>query len=104
MLGIVIPIVIVIGAFSYIDYTRRSENNIATLAMFSTHIGEVIQNDLRHQMLESDFEGLQNLLLTIGELEGVQAVHLLDVNGEIIFSSDQRLIGTQEDIKQAECM
>ena len=79
MLGIVLPIVIVIGVFSYIDYTRRQENTISTLSLFSTHIGEVIQNNLRHQMLESDFEGLEELLNTVGELEGVHTVHLLNL-------------------------
>ncbi len=104
MLGVVIPIVIVIGAFSYIDYKRRQESTIATLSMFSTHIGEVIHNDLRHQMLESDFDGLQELLVTIGELEGVHAVYLIDTQGEIIFGSDERKIGSIMDNKQPECL
>jgi signal transduction histidine kinase len=104
MLGVVIPIVLVIGAFSIIDYTRREENTLATLSMFSSHIGQVIQNNLQHQMLESDFEGLQELLVTVGQLNGVHAVYLLNTEGEVIFASDDAIIGTFMDHRQPECM
>jgi signal transduction histidine kinase len=104
MLGVVIPLVVVIGAFSIIDYTRRRENTFTTLAMFSSHIGQVIQNDLRHQMLQSDFEGLQQLLITVGQLKEVDAVYLLNTDGEVIFASNESVIGTVMDNEQPECM
>ncbi len=104
MLGVVLPLVAVIGTFSIIDYTRRQENTIKTLSMFSSHIGQVIQNDLRHQMLESDFNGLQQLLVTVGQLNEVEAVYLLNIDGEVIFASNQSAIGTVMDPEQPECM
>ena len=104
MLSIVIPIALVIGGLSYFDYLRQQLHNDETLAMFAEHISSVILNDLRHQMLESDFEGLQELLVTIGELDGVQKVYLLNSEGEVIFGSDVATIGFKMDPEQPECM
>lgn len=103
MLGIVVPIALVIGGLSYFDFLRQQQHNDETLAMFAAHISSVILNDLRHQMLDSDFEGLQELLITIGELDGVQAVYLLDTDGEVIFGSEEATIGLKFDSRQQEC-
>jgi signal transduction histidine kinase len=104
MLGVVVPIALVIGTFSYFDYTRRRQKNNETLSMFAAHIGGVILNDLRHQMIESDFEGLQELLITIGQLEGVNAVYLLNTKGEVIFGSDEAILGTYMSNQSSECL
>jgi signal transduction histidine kinase len=55
-------------------------------------------------MLKSDFEGLQELLVTVGQLNEVQAVFLLNTEGKVIFASDEIVIGTFMDHKQPECM
>ena len=59
-LGIIIPLIVLMGVFTAFEYSRQRRNDLNTLAIFSHQISRVIENDLRHQMLESDLKACSN--------------------------------------------
>ena len=58
-LGIVIPLLLILGISAAFDYGRRRDALLEELSNLSAYTGRVVETDLRHQMIKSDFEGLQ---------------------------------------------
>ncbi|MBE0409998.1 MAG: HAMP domain-containing sensor histidine kinase [Anaerolineales bacterium] len=102
-LGVVLPLVLILGAFTVVEYLRHREVVMSNLSILAAHSGKVIENTLRQQMLKSDFEELQNLLDTIGEREEFRIVYLLDTNGKVIFAPNHQGSGQILDNRQEDC-
>ena len=82
-LGIIMPLLLILGVSAAIDYVRRRDAILEELSNLSAYTGRVVETDLRHQMINSDFEGLQELLDAVGADEELQSVYLLDPSGEV---------------------
>jgi hypothetical protein len=102
-LGIIMPLLLILGVSAAIDYVRRRDAILEELSNLSAYTGRVVETDLRHQMIDSDFEGLQQLLDAVGADEELQSVYLLDPSGEVIFSPFERRIGSRLDSNSQEC-
>jgi signal transduction histidine kinase len=101
--GIVLPLLVLMLAFTYLGYRRQNEATLAELSKMAAYTGRVVESDLRHQMLESDFEGLQGLLDTIAAEEEIERLYLLDTSGEVIFAPHDNGVGLRLDNRQPEC-
>ena len=102
-LGVVLPLVLILGAFTMIETARHREVVVSNLSLLAAHSGQVIENNLRQHMLKSDFEELQMTLDTIGENEEFRVVYLLDTTGKVIFSSKGQDKGMQLDNRFIDC-
>jgi signal transduction histidine kinase len=102
-LGIFMPLLLILGVSAAIDYVRRRDALLEELSNLSAYTGRVVETDLRHQMIDSDFEGLQELLDAVGTDEELQSVYLLDPSGEVIFSPFERRIGSRLNNNSPEC-
>ena len=102
-LGIVLPLFVILGTFSWIEYGRHRSAVFAELSLLASYSGQVIENNLRHEMLEADFAGVQGLLDTIGENENFRVVYLLNPAGQVIFAPRGQDRGKFLDNEQPDC-
>jgi len=94
-LGVILPLILVLGIFAVIENNRQQEVVINHLTSSAARSVRVIENSLRHAMLESDFAEVQTVLDSINDTEDFRVVYLLDTNGEIIFAPNQIGVGTK---------
>jgi signal transduction histidine kinase len=103
-LGILLPLVLILGIFTIIESIRHRSVVLDNLSILASHSAQVIENNLRHQMLKSDFDELQVLLDTMGANDEFRLIYLLDTSGQVIFSPNQDGVGAQMDNQQADCL
>ncbi len=84
-----------LGAFATAEYVRHRRTVLANLAVMATQSGEVVEANLRHAMLDSDFTEVQSLLDTLGQRGEFAIVYLLDPAGRVIFAPGSKNIGLQ---------
>lgn len=101
--GIIVPLLVIMLLFTLIGYRRQNEATLAELSKMAAYTGRIVETDLRHQMLESDFVGLQVLLDTIATEEEIERLYLLDPGGNVIFAPHEQGVGLRLDNRQPEC-
>jgi signal transduction histidine kinase len=89
--------------FTFIEYIRHRESVLANLSLLAAQSGQVIEGNLRHEMVESDPEGIQGILNTIGQSEEFKVVYVLDITGEVVYAPAGNDVGVQLDNRQSEC-
>jgi len=94
-LGVILPLVIILGVFTVIENNRQQEVILGHLTSSASRSVRVIENSLRHAMLKSDFSEVQTVLDSINDTEDFRVVYLLNTNGEIIFAPNQVDVGTR---------
>lgn len=104
LLGVVIPLLIILGAFTLIEYFRRQEIILDSLSILATHSGQVVEANLRQAMLDDNFAEVQTLLDAIGNTGQFRVVYLLDLTGEVIFAPHEEGIGVQLNNQQPDCI
>lgn len=102
-LGIVIPLIGILGAFTAIEYSRHQKAVLTNLSFLASRIGHVIESGLEHEMLTKNPQGLQHMLDAIGEDESIRIVYLLDTSGQVIFAPEGKSVGTRLDNNDATC-
>ncbi|HLB47249.1 MAG TPA: HAMP domain-containing protein [Anaerolineales bacterium] len=102
-IGVVLPLVIILGVFTAIENERRREAVLSNLSFLASQIGQVIEDGIQHEMLSQNREGLQHMLDAIGQNEIMQIVYLLDTDGRVVFSPQRRDLGRQLDNRDPTC-
>ena len=102
-LAILVPLLIVLGIFTSIEYARHRRTVLSNLSMMAGQSSRVIESSLRHAMLESDFGEVQAVLDSIGQSEEFNVVYLLNPSGEIIFAPGGVNVGQQLNNSHADC-
>ncbi len=102
-LGVVLPLILILAAFTAIEYDRHQITVLANLSQLASLSGQVIESNLRHAMLNSDFSEVRSLLRAIGEGGQFKIVYVLDTRGRVIFAADKTSVGTYFDNRQANC-
>lgn len=92
-LGVILPLVIILGVFAIIENNRQQEVIIEHLTASASRSVKVIENSLRHAMLKSDFSEVQTVLDSINDTEDFRVVYLLDTKGQIIFAPNREGVG-----------
>jgi signal transduction histidine kinase len=102
-LGVVVPLILILGAFTAIEYDRRQNAVFANLTFLATQTSKVIGNSLQHEMLTQDLAGLQHMLDAIGEDKTMQIVYLLDTSGRVVFAPEGKGVGLRLDNHDLTC-
>jgi signal transduction histidine kinase len=102
-LGIVLPLLLILGLFTAIEYSHHQAAVLDNLSSLASLSGHVIESDLRHAMLDSDFTEVQALLDTMGRNEEFKDIYVLDISGKVIFAPDNQGVGTRLDYSQSSC-
>ena len=79
-LGVVVPMIAVLSLFTFLQYRRHRAYLLANLSLFASYSAEVVETNLRHQMLEADLSGVETLIHTVGAREEFEALHILDMH------------------------
>jgi signal transduction histidine kinase len=103
-LGIVLPLLIILSIFIVVDYRRHREDVLNDLSLLASQSGRVIENNLRHAMIESDFKEVQLILDSIGETEDFRVIYLIDTEGKVIFAPNSQGVGSQLNNSQPDCL
>src|SRR5574341_412516 len=102
-LGLVLPLVLILGTCTAIEHVRHQATEFATLSFLASRIGQVIENSLQHAMLAQDPTALQYILNAISEDKTIRVVYLLDTSGRVVFAPGSEGVGQQLDNRDPTC-
>ena len=102
-LGVVLPLLIILGAFTVIEWRRHRAVALENLSLLAAYSGQVITSNLRRSMLASNFTEVQDTLDAVVQNEDFRVVYLLDPTGQVIFAPNGVNVGTQLSNQQPEC-
>jgi len=101
--GVVVPLGLILGIFTVIEYVRLQELMLDQLSSISSLSSQLIESNLRHEMVGSKNDGIQVTLDTIQESEEIQIIYVLDIDGRVVFSPNNVSVGKQLDHSQPNC-
>jgi len=102
-LSIILPLVLILGLFTAIEYARRRETTLANLSFVAAQTAQVIENSLQHEMLSRNLAGVQHMLDGIGEDKKIRAIYLMDMTGRVAFAPRAGEVGRQLDNRDSTC-
>ena len=101
--GVVLPLFLILGIFTAIEYVRLQKIMLDQLSSISSLSGQLIESNLRHDMVDTDIEGIQVTLDTIQQSEEVEIIYVLDIDGRVVFSPNNVSVGNILDQLQPNC-
>ena len=101
--GVVFPLVIILLLFSVYEFNRDRSAMLSDLSVVASETGDIIETTLRHEMLESDFEGIQRILDTFYSRGSFESLYILDSSGKVIFAPGEEDVGMQLNNQAEEC-
>ncbi len=102
-LGVVLPLVLILGLFMAIEYARHREATLANLSFVAAQTAQVIENSLQYEMLSHNLEGIRHTLDGIGEDKKIRAIYMMDTTGRIAFAPRGVDAGRQLDNRDPTC-
>src|SRR3990170_7270019 len=102
-LSVFLPLVIILGSFTAIQYIRHREVVLTNLSFLAAQTSHVIENSLQYAMLSRDQAGLQQSLDSIGENKTLRVIYLLDTTGRVVFAPDNIDVGSRLSNHDATC-
>ena len=102
-LGIIVPLVLLLSIFTFIEYTRHRSVLLNNLSVLASYNGQLIEATLRHSMLVSDFAEVQRTLDSVGKNENFRIVYILNTSSQVIFAPDGAGVGIQLDNLNPTC-
>src|SRR5574341_901788 len=102
-LAVVLPLTLILGLFTTTQYMNHRKVVLSDVSLLASYSGQVIEANLRHSMLNSDFTEVQALLDAIGESEKFQIVYVLDTSGQVIFSPNNQDLGLRLNNQRPDC-
>lgn len=94
LLSAVLPLTLVLGSFTAIEYQRRRDATLANLSLLAAQTSQVIEDSVLHDMLSRNLDSLQNTLDAIDRSDMIEAIYLLDISGRIVFAPGRKGIDT----------
>ncbi len=91
--GIALPLLVILSAFSYLQYVRQRDLLLANLDRATTNLGNVIVGSLQHAMLSQDLPEIQGIMDNIAKQEGIRSVFLMNTRSEIRFAPQSNEVG-----------
>ena len=100
---ILLPVVLALLLSTLIEFQLHRERDLRNMSLLASQTGHVIQQSLRHEMLLSDFEGIQSTLDAIWADEQFRALYILDKNGKVVFSPSEKSTSISLDNEEESC-
>jgi signal transduction histidine kinase len=102
-LGFLVPLALLLGGFSTIQYRRHQEAHEVALALLAGQTSQAVESSLRNEMRNRNLEGLQNTIDAIGQGDAIRAVSVLDLTGRVAVAADRESIGQILDNSDPTC-
>lgn len=93
-LGVALPVLLLLITLSWIHYTRERSLLEQHTRLSASQIGEATLGSLRHVMLEKDETHMGQILQDVGQMENIQRLMLIDLDGQV--ASDSLASGDQQ--------
>lgn len=94
VLGVVIPLLLILGIAAQMQYTRQRELVLANMQAFSTSVGESVETALAHAMLNRDRTQLNQVAQALVARQTIRNVRILDHKGVVRVASGPSEIDT----------
>ena len=91
--GIALPLLVILSAFSYLQYVRQRDLLLTNLDLATTNLGNVIVGSLQHAMLTQDLPEIQVIMDNIAKEGGIGDIFLMNPRNEIRFAPQSRDVG-----------
>ncbi|NIS79005.1 MAG: HAMP domain-containing protein [Anaerolineales bacterium] len=92
-LTILIPILMIMGVSTAVEYFRHRERNLKNMSLLASQTGQVIENILQQDMLLSDFARLQTTFDDISKDERIRRLYLMDTDGKVVIAPNNENVG-----------
>lgn len=103
ILAILAPLTVFLGIFTYLEYREHLDTIQKNIAIMASKASNGLETNLHNEFALSDFEGVQNLLHSSQVNEGFQKAYIIDTQGKIIFSSQNKDKGVILNKNQSDC-
>jgi signal transduction histidine kinase len=101
--GIALPLLVILSAFSYLQYIRQRDLSLSSLDRATTNLGNVIVSSLQHAMLTQDPSEIQGIMDNIASQEGIRDVFLMNTQNEIRFAPQHQAVGSRLSLADPGC-
>ncbi|MDE3087909.1 MAG: HAMP domain-containing protein [Chloroflexota bacterium] len=102
--GIALPLLVILSAFSYLQYVRQRDLLLSNLDRSTTNLSNVIVGSLQHAMLSQDLASIQGIMDNIAKQEGIRGVFLMNRNSEIRYAPQTQEVGRQLSFNDPGCV
>ena len=86
--------------FNVTSYTKHANESVINSAIQAS---DLIKRSTRYSMLKNDRENLSNIIMTIGQENGMEGIRIYNKPGKIAFSDDKDELETIVDKKIEQC-
>lgn len=101
--AVVVPLALILGLFTILQYTNHQQVVLSDVSRLAAYSGQVVEANLRHSMLDSDFAEVQALLNAIGDSNKFRVIYVLDTSGTVIFAPNGQDVGVRLENSQPDC-
>ncbi len=102
-IGFLVPLALLLGLFSTIQYIRHQEAHEQALALLAGQTSQAVESSLREEMRNRNLEGLQNTANAIGRGSAIRDLSVLDLTGRVAISAQQENVGQVLDNSDPTC-
>lgn len=102
-LGVVLPLMMILSAVTFVSYSYHRQLVFNNLSQMALHSGQIVEKNLRHLMLVSDFKGVQELLASIIQEQSFRNAYIINTSGKVIFAPTDSAVGLQLDYRNQDC-
>ena len=94
VLGVTIPLILILGIATQVQYTRQRELLLANLELFSLGVGESLETALTRAMLSRDREQLTQVAQNLATRDSIRNAMILDRNNVVRVATHATDIGS----------
>lgn len=83
---IIVPGLLILSISTVLSYSQQRQSALKNMSLLASQTGEVIEQALQQDMLESNFERIQAMFDAIGKDDRIRTLYLLDPSGRVAFA------------------
>ena len=102
-LGVVVPMLLIFSLFTMLEYRRFRRDLLDNLTLFASYSAQIVETNLRHQMVEADNAGMQRLPNTLGARAEFETVYVLNTDGAVVYAPSADDVTLKLDNREAAC-
>lgn len=102
--GIALPLLVILSAYSYLQYIRERDLLLSNLDATTTNLGNVIVGSLEHAMLSQDLPEIQGIVKNIAKQQGIRDVFLMNRRAQVRFAPDAGQVGRSLSLSDTGCV
>lgn len=103
MVGVVVPLVVVLGLAAYLQFAGHRALMLENLERVSMSVGEGVEASLAHAMLSRDSAELAEVAQNLGGRTTIRNLMILDTQGNVRIASRPSDVGTQLPLSDPTC-